>query len=120
MFSFTLATTSRNQDGGAGGAAAFEIAVSLGGVCEGIFLVDRDLDGAALSHFEQMVGDGEQVGALGVVSVQRRTGRKQRALLLQDIDVEGFDLPRGAAEADEHAERRQTVERRRERRLADA
>src|SRR5439155_10156751 len=69
---------------------------------------------------EQNLGGGDEVVTLGDVVVERRAGREQRAIGLQDVDVERVDLSRGAAEAREHAERADAVERGRERGLADA
>src|ERR1043165_6792202 len=94
--------------------------VRLHGVLELVFLIPPNLDLAAADHVEQVLGGGDEVLALGDVVVERRAGREQRTLGLQDVDVESFNLPRGAAEAREHAERANAVERSRERGLADA
>src|SRR5258708_35457682 len=51
--------------------------------------------------------------------VERRTGSEQRAFGLQNVDIEGLDLPRGTAEAHEHAERLDAVERSWKGRLAN-
>ena len=83
----------------------------LGSVAQRVFLVDRDFHGAAADHGEQVVGDGKQILALGGVGVERRARGEQRTLELQDVDVEGLDRTRSAAEAYEHAERTQAVER---------
>ena len=50
--------------------------------------------------------------------IEGGTSRKQRALGLKDIDVEGLDLSRRTTEAHKHAERLDAVERRGEGRLA--
>ena len=68
----------------------------LGGILQRIFLVHRNLYGATLDNFEQMVGDVEQVGAFGGISVERRPRSDQRSFGLQDVDVERFDLAGGA------------------------
>src|SRR4029453_17996724 len=61
-----------------------------------------------------------QIVALGNVIIKRRPGCEKRAFGLQDVDVEGVNLPRCAAKAPEIAARQQASERSRERGLADA
>ena len=48
----SVRTGSRQQNGRSRGAAAFQVAVRLLRVLQGIFLVDRDLDRAACHHVE--------------------------------------------------------------------
>ena len=84
-----------------------------------VTLVHRYL-AARTDDLEQILRDREQVLALRRIVVERRTGREQRALELQEIDVECLDRPGRRAVAHEHAERAQAVERGRERGLADA
>ncbi len=109
-----------DQDRGAGGGAAFEIAMRFDGVVQRVFLIDRDFDRALADDIEQPIGDSEQILAFGGIGVQRRPGREQRSLGLQNVDVESVDLARRAAIADKIAERREAIERGRERGLADA
>src|SRR5215510_3674574 len=103
-----------------GGLARLEIAVRLLRILERVLLIDRNLDLAARHHAEQVVGDRKQVLALGRIGVERRARAEERALLLQEIDIERLDRARGVAEAREHAERLDAVERLREGCLADA
>ena len=56
----------------AGGFAAFEIAVSLGGIAQRIGLVDRDFDRTALDYLEQFAGRSQQILAGRGVGVQGR------------------------------------------------
>ena len=62
-------------------------------ILERIFLIHRNLDRAACDHLEQLIRRLEQVLALGGIIVERRTSGEQRALRLQNIDVEGVDRP---------------------------
>src|SRR5690348_4381165 len=110
----------RDQDRRARRAAPLEILVRLARVLERVLLVDRNLHGAGADYVEQVAGDRVQVLTLGRIVVERRPGREQRALGLEDVDVEGLDLARGRAERHEVAERLDAVERGRERGLADA
>src|SRR4030095_11004674 len=89
-------------------------------VLERVFLIDRDLDLAARHHAEQVVGDRKQVLALGRLGVERRARTEQRTGLMQKIYMKHLYGARGIAEAREHAERLDAVERLRESRLADA
>src|SRR6266852_272812 len=116
----TMPSESGQQNARARGAAAFEVAMRLLRVLERIFLVHRDLHRPARNHVEQVVRGLEQVLALGDIVVERRTGGEQRALGLQNVDVEGIDRAGRRAEAHEHAERLDAVERGREGGLADA
>src|ERR1700719_4457809 len=109
-----------NEDARSGGGAAFQVAVRLGDVLEGVALVDRDLHLAAGHHAEQVVGDRQQILALGRIGIEGRTSGEERALGLQDIDAEGLDRAGGVAKAHEHAERLDAIERGRECGLADA
>src|SRR6185312_3350390 len=109
----------RDEDRRAGGAAAFQIPMCLGGVLERIFLVHGDLHSAGTDDLEQIARRHQQILALGGIVIERRPRRKQRAFLLQDVDVERFDLAGGAADAHEVAKRPQAIERSRERGLAD-
>src|SRR5260370_36404941 len=110
---------SGQQNGRSRGRATFEVPVRLLRILERVFLIHRNLARPARHDLEQLIRGLEQVLAFGSVMVERRTGGKQRALGLQDIDIEGLDLSRGAAEAHEHAERLDAVERGREGRLAN-
>ena len=68
------------------------IAVRFLRFLERVFLVDRDFHRAGTDLFEQILGGGDEIIALGDVVVERRPRRKERALGLQDIDVESVDL----------------------------
>src|SRR5215472_13617243 len=95
----------RHQDRRSGGRAAFEVTVCLRRVAKRIFLIHRDLDRSLADDVEQVIGDRNQILALGRISIERRARRIKRSLGLQNIDVESIDLPGGAAEAHEETKR---------------
>src|SRR5437764_12647798 len=111
---------SRQQNARPGSLAALEILVRLAGVLERVFLVHRYLHLADSYDVEQIACDGEQVIPLCRIGIERGAGGKQRAFALQQVDVECLDRSGRIAEAHEHAERLDAVERRRKCCLADA
>src|SRR5262245_47625153 len=100
----------RHQDGRPRGLATFHVPVRLCGVLQRIFLIDRDFHRAGTDNLEQIGRHCHQVLALGSVMVERRARCEKRTLGLQDIDIEGVDLPRRAAEAYEIAKRPKAIE----------
>src|SRR5438270_7330030 len=104
---------SRQQDARPGSLAALEILVRLAGVLERVFLVHRYLHLAASYDVEQIARDGEQVIPLCRIGIERGAGGEQRTLALQQVDVERLNRSGRIAEAREHAERLDAVERRR-------
>src|SRR5262249_62417044 len=88
-------------------------------VAQRVFLIDRDLDGSFADDVKEIVGDGEEVLALGRIGVERRSCRVERALGLQNVDIERVALSRRTAKTHKHPERPQAIERGRECGLAD-
>src|SRR5438445_737561 len=88
-------------------------------ILERVGLPGVALDLASLDQREHLIGHFEQVGALRRISEERRPRGVKRALLRQKHDIERGDRPRRAAEAHEHAARREAIERRGKRLLAD-
>ncbi len=77
----------------AGGFAAFEIAVALHGVFQGVGVVDVDLDDALGDDIEQVVGGLEQFGARGGVGDECRARDVERALAGEQAEIEGSIAP---------------------------
>ena len=87
----------RNQDELAGRPAAFEVVVGLGGVFEGVGAADADVEVALADPGEQALRPPEELLAVAGVLGERRAGDVEAALLIQDLRVEGGDLPAGPA-----------------------
>jgi hypothetical protein len=94
--------------------------VRLGHLGERHAGMDRDLHRAARNDVEEVVAHGENVLAPGEMREQQLPRGEERAILLQEHDVERLDRSRRRAEADEIAEAPQAIERGREGRFADA
>src|SRR5215472_13382343 len=99
----TMQPALRHEDRGAGRTAIFKLLVCFRGIFELVSLIDRNFYRAGPYLLEQILGTGDQILTLGHIVIERRACREQRALRLQDVDVEGFDLTRCTTEADEIA-----------------
>src|SRR5271165_7410287 len=100
--------------------AAFEVAMGLGRLLQGIALVDFYLDLAGEHDVEQILRHRHQIGALSSIGVERRAREEERALLHEDAEINRTNRPGGLPEAHHEAERAQAVERLQEGIFADA
>ena len=91
----------------------------LGGVAQGVALIDLDAHLAGRDPFEQFGTERRQVGPLGGVGHQGRPGDEQRALLREQDQVDRRHRPGGVAIGNHHAHRAQAVQRTCEGVLAD-
>src|SRR5215204_408097 len=109
-----------DEDGGADAAPGLEVAVSRDGVLEGVALIDLDGDAAGAHVVEELPGQGRALRGVGDVVGQRGAGDEERALDGQLHGVDRRDRAGRRPEADEQAAPTERVQRRGERRRADA
>src|ERR1035438_3223270 len=94
----------------AGGAAAFQVAVSLGRVGEGIGAADAQAQLAGCNPAEHVAGAPEQLVAGRQVIWQPGPGEEERALGAEDGGIEGRNRSARLAEQRQQAARAQRVE----------
>src|SRR3712207_5532 len=89
----------RDEDEFAGGLAAFEVAVGLGGVGERVGTPDADVEVALPDPGEEALGAPHEFLAGRCVVGEGRPGEEEAALLVEGLDVERRDgAARGAEE----------------------
>src|SRR5690242_1718950 len=75
--------------------ARFEVAMRLGRVPERVAVVDFDFHLARAHDFEQILGGGQEIVALGGIGRQGRSREVERALLRKRPQLERRDCARG-------------------------
>src|ERR687894_582350 len=99
-----------DQDELARRPASFEVFVGLGRVLEGVGAADPDVEVALADPGEQALRAPEELLAGTRVMGERRAGDVEAALLVEDLWVEGRDLPARPAEEDHVAARIQAIQ----------